>query len=248
MTSPPQLLIFLSCGTPCNKLQEEFIAAVEAQLKPHNWTPKTVGRSVYSARQRVEAARDLIGECHGAVVIGFERTRIIAGLDKPDSATQKETHNKSHPTVWNQMEAAIAYAQRVPILTFLQNGLKRKDMLGDRLELKAIERDLSPTLLTSKEFMGVFSEWIELVRKRSEKIKELEFDHGTLKGRDLASLIMQLSAKQAMRLLLVILAAASSIRSVAFKAGQTWQESTSMHIISPPASTPQPSVPAASTP
>lgn len=245
MTPTPQLLIFLSCGAPHNKSQEDFIAAVEAHLESHNCTPQTVGRSVYSARQPVEASRDLIGSCHGAVVISFERTRIVTGLDRPDSPQQKEIVNELHPTIWNQMEAAMAYAQRVPILTFVQNGLKRQGMLSDRFEWKAIETDLRPALLASKEFKQVFSEWIALVRKGSEKLEESEIDPAELK---LGILLKNLSAKQAAAALLVALGAAGSIGTVAFKAGQTWQESTTAGVAASKATASRPPAAAASTP
>jgi hypothetical protein len=245
MTQTPQLLIFLSCGTPHDKSQEDFIAAVEAHLESHSCTPQTVGRSVYSARQPVEASRDLIGSCHGAIVIAFERTRIIAGLDRPDSPQQKDIHDESHPTIWNQMEAAMAYAQRVPILTFVQSGLKRQGMLSDRFEWKAIETDLRPALLASKEFKQVFSEWIALVKKGTEQVGQSEVDPAELK---LGVLMRNLSVKQAIGVLLVALGAAGSIGTVSFKAGQTWQESTTAGTAATKAATSRPPAAAASTP
>jgi hypothetical protein len=245
MNPTPQLLIFLSCGAPHDKSQEDFIAAVEAHLESHNCTPQTVGRSVYSARQPVEASRELIGSCHGAVVIAFERTRIVVGLDRPESPQQKDIQNESHPTIWNQMEAAMAYAQKVPILTFVQSGLKRQGMLSDRFEWKAIETDLRPDLLASKEFKQVFSEWIQLVRKGSEKVELTEIDPAELK---LGALVKNLSAKQAVGVLLVALGAAGSIGTVSFKAGQTWQESTAAGIAAMKATTSRPPAAAASTP
>lgn len=240
MTAPSELLIFLSCGTPHDKSQEDFIAAVEAHLASHNCTPQTVGRSIYSARQPVEAARDLIGNCHGAVVIAFERTRIVSGLDRPDSPQQKDIQNESHPTVWNQMEAAMAYAQKIPILSLVQIGLKRQGMLSDRFEWKAIETDLNPALLATQEFRQVFSEWIGLVRKESEKIEENEIDPAQLK---VGSLVKQLSAKQAISLSLVTLGTIGSIISVAFKAGLSWREFTDERPVTPKTMTSQPQSP-----
>jgi hypothetical protein len=237
MTAPSQLLIFLSCGTPHDKLQEEFIAAVEAHLASHSCKPQTVGRSVYSARQPVEAARDLIGNCHGAVVIAFERTRIISGMERPDSSQQKLIQNESHPTIWNQMEAAMAYAQKIPILSLVQSGLKRQGMLSDRFEWCAIEADLNPSLLATEKFRQTFSEWIELVRKEPGRIEIAEIDPAQLK---VGSLVKQLSAKQVISLSLVTLGAIGSITSVAFKAGLSWREFTDGQPVMPKATTAQP--------
>jgi hypothetical protein len=159
--------VFLSCGAPHTEAQEQFLAAVESLLRSHDCLPQTVGRSSYSVRQPVEAARELIAECNGAVVIAFERTRLLSGFDKPGGAAQKDLRDESYPTIWNQMEAAMAYARRVPILTFVQKGVKRQGMLSDRLEWMAIETDLTPDLLGTERFRQAFAEWRQLVRKRS---------------------------------------------------------------------------------
>ena len=139
--------IFLSCGAPFNKEQEDFISAVESHLQSHGCEPQTVGRSKFSSRQPVEASRDLIASCRGAVVIAFERTRIETGFEKPGSPGQKEIANERHPTVWNHMESAMAYARRVPLLTMIEPGLKRQGMLSDRLEWMALQEVLVPEYL-----------------------------------------------------------------------------------------------------
>jgi hypothetical protein len=245
MTAPSPLLIFLSCGTPHDKSQEDFIAAVEAHLASHNCKPQTVGRSVYSARQPVEAARDLIETCHGAVVIAFERTRIVSGFERPGSPQQKIIQNESHPTIWNQMEAAMAYAQKIPILSLVQTGLKRQGMLSDRFEWSAIEDDLNPVLLATEKFRQTFSEWIVLVRKASEKIEEAAIDPEQLK---VGTLVKQLSAKQVISLSLVTLGAVGSIISIAFNAGLSWREFTDGRPGTPKAMIFQPQSPNNKTP
>jgi hypothetical protein len=245
MTASSQLLIFLSCGTPYDKSQEDFIAAVEAHLASHNCKPQTVGRSVFSARQPVEAARDLIGSCHGALVIAFERTRIVSGLERPGSPQQKTIQNESHPTIWNQMEAAMAYAKKIPILSLVQTGLKRQGMLSDRFEWSGIEDDLTPALLATEKFRQTFSEWIVLVRKESERIEDTEIDPEKLK---VGPLVKQLSVKQAFSLSLVVLGAIGSIVSVAFRAGLSWREFTDGKPDRPKATILQPQSPSSKTP
>lgn len=162
------LTIFLSCGTPYEPSQERFLEAVELFLKDHGCIPMTVGRSKFSVKQPVQASRDLIGSCAGAVVIAYERLRIRDALDKPDSPKQQEVRDVKQPTIWNQMEAAMAYGQHVPILTLVQPGLKQEGMLSDRLEWKAIKRELTPDLLRTDEFQQVFDEWFALVKEGNE--------------------------------------------------------------------------------
>jgi hypothetical protein len=209
--------VFLSCGTPHTQAQEDFISAMEAQLKSHDCIPQTVGRSSYSGRQPVEASRDLIGKCDGAVVIAFERIRILEGLEKPDPTEQKKIKNESHPTIWNQMEAAMAYAQRVPILTFVQSRLKRQGMLSDRFEWMALETDLSPSFLKTDQFQQVFREWLSYIQKRRTSLQKVDLDPAELK---VGVLLSQLKTKQVWGLIGAVSAILLGVASLAFRAGQ----------------------------
>ena len=216
-----QLPIFLSCGTPHTAAQEDFIAAIEAHLKSHGCTPQTVGRSVQSLRQPVEAARDLIGECRGAVVIAFERTRILQAIEKPGGETPKDIRDESHPTIWNQMEAAMAYAKQVPILTFVEKGLRRQGMLSDRFEWTALETELSPRLLTTERFQQVFDEWLRLAGAGRPPAAAANFDPGELK---LGVIWSQLSAKQGWSTLVVVVGLLAGLAMAAFKVGQAFPD------------------------
>ncbi len=213
--------IFLSCGSPDTPAQEAFLAAVEEYLRSHDCEPQTVGRSVFSGRQPVQAARDCIGTCDGAIVIAFERTRIIDGLDRPESAEPTRVQSESHPTVWNQMEAAMAYAQRVPILTLVQPGLKRHGMLSTRLEWVALEKEQVPSLLATAEFRQVFAEWLAVVRQGRAAPQRPEVDPAALK---IGYLLSQLSFRQLIALLVAMIALLSTVATISFRAGQ-WQAS-----------------------
>ncbi len=229
----PKHVIFLSVGTPDSGAQEEFISAVEAHLKSHNCVPQTVGRSKHSLRQPVQAARDTIGECNGAIVIAFERTRILNGLEKPGSNNPKEIRDESHPTIWNQMESAMAYAQRVPILTLVQTGLKRQGMLSDRLEWIAIETNLSPAVLRTEQFQQVFDEWLALVKQSSSHAEGTDFDPSALK---VGALFSQLTTKQLWGLFVVVAGVLVSVSTAAFKLGQTFPPDAKSIAATPPAS------------
>jgi hypothetical protein len=208
--------IFLSCGTPDNQAQESFISAVEAHLKSHKCEPQTVGRSKYSGRQPVQAARDLIAECDGAFVIAFVRTRILRGIERPDSAKPADIKNESHPTVWNQMEASMAYAQRLPILTMVQRGLKRQGVLSDRFEWVAIEEDLQPGLLGSEKFRQMFDEWLALVRAGKEKNKSGAINVDELRVGD----IFRMKPSHLAAIVASLFTVLSTVASIAFMLGQ----------------------------
>ena len=95
-------------------------------------------------------------ECHGTVVVAFERIHIEKAYDKPKSEHQSELRDIALPTVWNQLEAAMAYANDLPILILVQRGTKREGMLSDRLEWCAQEVELDPSIFQTTEFKGIF--------------------------------------------------------------------------------------------
>ena len=162
-----------------------------------------------------------MGKCDGAVVIAFERTRIIRALEKPDSPGEQVIRNESHPTIWNQMEAAMAYGQRVPILTFVQSGLRRQAMLSDRLEWMAIDADLSPHLLRTAQFKQVFEEWLGRVTARREEVStEEDIDLGEL---GIGRLLTKLKTKQVWSVLIALGGLIVGISAVAFRVGQLYR-------------------------
>lgn len=219
-TSSP-VSVFVSCGTPHNDAQERFISAVEAHLRSHGCMHYTVDRNVFRSRQPAETARDVIATCSGAVVIAFERTRILAGVDKPggsiEGRLENRIENESHPTVWNQMEAAMAYSREIPLLILVQAGLKRQGMLSDRLEWMAIETELSPEVLGTEKFSQVFADWLRKVRSRHPDSPKQDIDPGEIK---VGRLLSQLSAKQAITLAASVLTLLIGFAGLAFKAGQ----------------------------
>jgi hypothetical protein len=230
MPQEASLAVFVSCGTPHQKAQAEFMSAVEAHLKSHGCTPITVGRSKYSIRQAAEAARDCIAECHGAIVIAFERIRILKAVEYPDSAKETSLPLESHPTIWNQMESAMAYSKDIPILTFVQTGIKKQGMLSNRLEWVPIEIDLSPDVLRTEEFRQIFDEWLRRVTRKAElKSKEELKSREGLKSKELdiddikiSTVLTQLNTKQGWAAIAMAFGVVSGVATTAFKLGQTF--------------------------
>jgi hypothetical protein len=120
-------------------------------------------------RQPVEHARQLISECDGTVVVAFERTRIVSGLEKPDSPDAKTITNEPHPTVWNHLEGAMAYAQGVPMFVIVETGLRRQGVLSDRFEWQAFETDIDARAITTEKFTQFFQSWLERVKEHKSR-------------------------------------------------------------------------------
>ena len=110
------------------------------------------------------------------IVVAFERFRIIEAIEFPDSPKQRRLPHSSHPTVWNQTEAAMAYAGGLPILVIVAKGLRQEAMLRDRPEWRALESDMSPNFFKSPEFQQGFGQWLDKV-VQSRKARDAAEDH-----------------------------------------------------------------------
>jgi hypothetical protein len=209
--------IFISCGTPYLKTQEDFLAMLEARLVKHNCYPMMIGRNNFSIRQPVEHARDLVAGADGALIIAFERFRINDGLDKPGGADQSPIQGERYSTIWNQLEAAMAYASNVPIFILVQKGIRRQGMLSDRVEWFALEDNLTQELLTTDKFNQFFQDWI--CRIEAHKLGNNQ-SIGDVSQMKIGELLKQLTPQQFWGLLVTIIGVLVVVATAAFKLGQ----------------------------
>jgi hypothetical protein len=216
MSEKPSYRIFMSCGTPYRQEQEAFISAVEKCLRNNNCETHTIGRNSFSIDQPVKFARDTIAECDGIVVIAFERIRLDKGKDKPGSKEEKPVNGRSFPTVWNHMEAAMAYANDLPVLTFVASGLHREGMLSKRFEWLAQEVELTPEYLATDQFNQTFKDWLHRIDKRKNMQHEMKIDASKLQIRDL---ILALTPQQFWGFIVATVTAFAAIFAVGFELG-----------------------------
>ena len=151
--------IFLSVGRTFTQQQEEFVTTLEEYLRGQDVTPQTVGRTYFSSLQPLKAVAGLMEQCYGTIVLAFERTQIVQAVEKRGSKDERAFADVKLPTVWNQIEAAMAYAQGHPLLVILEEGLKEEGLLERGYDWYVKQVTLSRDALYDREFMGVFSDW-----------------------------------------------------------------------------------------
>ena len=165
--------IFLSVGRTSTKEQEDFVKAVEDFLQNHGLIPQTLGRTFFSSMQPLKAVDDLMRQCYGVVIVAFERIQIEAGIEKRGSPEEHRLENTALPTVWNQIEAAMAYTLGHPLLVIIESGLRSEGLLERGYDWYVNWVNLSKAALNEREFQGVFSDW---KRRVDEFYKELQED------------------------------------------------------------------------
>ncbi len=165
-----KLRVFISVGATYTDQQELFVSTFEQLLESQGCHRLVVGRDAPAARQPILQVKDLIKKADAVVVIAFTRHLVKEAVEKPGANDPNQTieyKNKRYPTVWNQIEAGIAFGLGRPLLIFVEEGLKQEAMLKDRLEFKVIVKSLSSQLLRNEEFNAIIADFIRIVRRRS---------------------------------------------------------------------------------
>lgn len=157
MTTNPK--IFVSVGRVFTPEQDAFLTAFEKFLTEHGLAPQIVNRTVFSAGQPLKFIESLMNECSGTVVLAFERLYIREGQEKRGSEAEKPLQEIKVPTVWNQIEAAMAYVLKHPILVVVEKGMRNDGLLEAGYDWYVFNLELDPAKLSDREFVGVFSDW-----------------------------------------------------------------------------------------
>lgn len=151
--------IFVSVATGLNPQQEEFVAAVEDRLRSKGLTPKTVGRNTFSPDAPLRAVTDLMRQCSGVVVIALERLHFPQGEERRGTDQYRELTDVKIPTVWNQIEATLAYDAKLPLLVIVEPSIRKDGLLEQGNDWYVQELSVTPSSLNSPAFSGILEAW-----------------------------------------------------------------------------------------
>ncbi len=159
--------IFLSVGGTSNSRQETFVSALEERLRIEGLVPKAIGRNTFSVEAPLKAVEKLMDSCGGTVILALERTYFSTGIEKRGGDSEKVIENIRLATPWNQIEAAMSYTRRVPILVLVEDGLKCEGLLEPGYDWYVQKVTLDENSLKSNEFNGVLASWKAKMSERS---------------------------------------------------------------------------------
>ena len=210
--------IFVSVGRTSTPEQEKFVSAIEQYLRDNGFEPRIVGRNAFSSMQPLKFVEQLMQECSGTIIIAFERIYIQEGIEKRGSEAEKVMRDTKLPTVWNQIEAAMAYVLGHPLLVIVENGIRNEGLLETGYDWYMQWVKLDASTLNSREFSGVFGDWKKRVENYQKtgikKYKTVEPEKLTI-GQILGSL----KPAQLWAIIITLVGAISAIATAAFKLG-----------------------------
>ncbi|MCJ2064395.1 hypothetical protein MKK63_16975 [Methylobacterium sp. J-088] len=163
--------IFVSVGISMNPKQETFVRAVEDRLRSEGLSPRTVGRNTFSAGSPFIEISKLLDRSAGVVVIALERYRFENGVEKRGSAHERQLQNVKLPTVWNQIEAALAYGRNLPLIVIADNETISEGLLQTGYDWFVMRVKPELSSLQTDEFNGVLADWkTKVISKGTEVV------------------------------------------------------------------------------
>jgi len=217
--------IFLSVGKTSTPQQEAFVTAIEKYLQVNGLFPKTVGRSAFSSNQPLRLVADLMKACSGTVIVAFERTYIESGIERRGSTDERALSKTPLPTVWNHIEAAMAYASHHPLLVIVEQGLKNEGLLEKGYDWYVQSCKLDESVLGGMEFAGVFADWKRRVESYSVSAPAKNSDEQSLpptpEKLTLGEILKALTVAQLWAILSGLGVLLVAVATTAFKLGQS---------------------------
>lgn len=219
--------VFISVGSAATSLQAEAADTIFRCLETAGLSPRQMEKNEWSAEQPLRAIKRVIEECHGAVVIAFPRYCFPHGTEREKNGGEKQLTDIRITTVWNQIEAAMAYAKNLPLLVIAEYGLLNDGLLEDRYDWKVLPTDFTQGDLRSDRFMGTFESWRKLVLTcETSGLVSLVNGETDLSKISIAQLCGRLTIPQVWAAISAVLGTLVGVATIAFRAGSgrwPWQ-------------------------
>lgn len=114
--------VFLSRPTKLPPAFESAYKLFHAYLeKKHHLRLRRLGDTDHSDEPPLRAIIDVMGECKGAIILGYPQIEIYQHIRRSIDIFQDPT--LLFPTPWNQIEGALAYGTKLPVLVIGHPGI-----------------------------------------------------------------------------------------------------------------------------
>jgi hypothetical protein len=158
--------VFLSAGAKDKRTedQDQFVSALRSLLSHSGFEVRTADWSSVSPLAKI---REEMKECDGAVIVAFERIYAKEGLERAESQTVKKLVDLRITTVWDQVEAAMAYCLELPLLIVCEPDLRQEAIL-EKYDWYVHRTLLSKKTVQEEQFDGIFTDWAGRVKARHQ--------------------------------------------------------------------------------
>ena len=154
--------VFISAPTKGTDRQNQVKATVFNALRGIGLDPRQMNKNEWSSEQPLKAIRRVIAECHGIAVLALSQYEVHSVTEITGEKKEPARTDFCLPTVWNQIEAAMAYTRDLPLLVIAEHGVK-KEGLVEGYDWTVYWTELDPAEFQSEKFLGFIETWKNLV-------------------------------------------------------------------------------------
>src|ERR1700682_5210130 len=114
--------IFVSMGTPYSDRYLQFRDELETFLRNRCKVERGImGKSAYPDGSPLEKVRDVMRDCHGVIVVAYERKYLQSGVEKRGGKAPITLQDRAYTTPWNHIESAMAFSLGLPLYVICEN-------------------------------------------------------------------------------------------------------------------------------
>lgn len=158
--------VFVSVGRPTSKAQQRFIAGIESYLLRKGLRSRTTGYEESGHSQSLQRVDDLMERCAGTLVIALEHTLLDAAFERR-GLDNSHAISGSLADPWRQIEAALSYARRLPMLVIKEDCVRAEGLLEGHRGWHVHSTQLDVGLVETRAFEETFASWKKEVRSRA---------------------------------------------------------------------------------
>lgn len=152
--------IFLSRPSTVDPVYRSTIKRLTEELKKRDLKPITIGSTSFTNGAPLRKIRKDMASCCGIIILGIPQMLVKEGIS---TKSEKKIDNALFPSVWNQIEGAMAFTLENPLPTMLisEKGLFNEGIFEyGILGITNHEYNLkSADWMRSNEFLQSFKEW-----------------------------------------------------------------------------------------
>ena len=154
--------VFVSIGGRYTSDQESFVEKLLETLLALGATPHVMNLTDYPPGNPLKGILRVMRNCHGVIVVAFERKYFETGLENRNSpAKTKSLKDVRLPTPFNQIEAAIAFTFGLPILVFREPGIFSEGLLEEKFDWYIHDIEVRPESLSDRGLRARLQSWYE---------------------------------------------------------------------------------------
>lgn len=155
--------IFLSRPTQIARKFETQCASFCAYLSRKGYSVCRLGSDQYTIDAPLKGVMDLMKTCRAAIVLGYPQYVVTAAISK--ASLPQQNLSAVFPTPWNQIEATLAFKQRIPVLVVAHEGVSGGvfdyGVTGEYVHTANLG---TKDWYKRKDFQGVFQEWQKRIK------------------------------------------------------------------------------------